>query len=133
MRDAFRREIFEEIGINTDASNAVALDIVFWRQDKPEKNWHDRAFAHVYMNKLALNFHDFHFQESEVAGIVRINARECLDLLKGDTPGVRATKITQNGETEVDITIHDFLVAPNEIAIVKYGLVLQSVIQMFDK
>ena len=37
VRDAFRREIFEEIGINTDASNAVALDIVFWRQDKPQK------------------------------------------------------------------------------------------------
>lgn len=133
VRDAFKREIREEIGVDTDVENAMPIDIVFWRQDKPEKNWHDRAFAHIYMNKLYHSFTEFHFQESEVSGLVRINARECLDLLMGKKNVVRATKITQNDETGVDITIQDFLTAPDEVAIVKYGFVLQSVIQICNK
>lgn len=133
VRDAFKREIREEIGVDTDVENAMPIDIVFWRQDKPEKNWHDRAFAHIYMNKLSHSFTEFHFQESEVSGLVRINARECLDLLMGKKNVIRATKITQNDETGVDITIQDFLTAPDEVAIVKYGFVLQSVIQICNK
>lgn len=129
VRDAFRREIFEEIGINTDASNAVALDIVFWRQDKPQKNWHDRAFAHIYANKLPIGFTDFHFQPDEVAGLVRINAKDCLDLLMDKYTSVRAIKITANQSTDVDITKNDFLAASNETPVVKYGFVLQSIIQ----
>lgn len=133
VRDAFKREIREEIGIDTDTSNAIALDIVFWRQDKPEKNWHDRAFAHVYANKLPLNFTNFHFQPDEVAGLVRINARDCLDLLMDKSEGVIATKITESQVLEQNITKQDFLTAPNETAIVKYGYVLQSIIQISGK
>lgn len=133
VRDAFRREIFEEIGINTDASNAVALDIVFWRQDKPQKNWHDRAFAHIYANKLPLNFTNFHFQHDEVAGLVRVNARDCLDLLMNKKSGVPATKISSDGVKNIEISSKEFLTASNENAIVKYGYVLQSIIQICDK
>ncbi len=133
VRDAFRREIFEEIGINTDASNAVALDIVFWRQDKPEREWHDRAFAHVYANKLPLNFTNFHFQHDEVAGLVRVNARDCLDLLMNKKSGVPATKISSDGVKNIEISSKEFLTASNENAIVKYGYVLQSIIQICDK
>lgn len=129
MRDAFQREIREEIGIDTDVSNAVALEVVFWRQDKPQKNWHDRAFAHVYANKLPTGFTNFHFQPDEVTGLVRINAQECLDLLMDKRASVRATKITANTSMDIDITKNDFLVASDEIPIVKYGFVLQSIIQ----
>ena len=133
VRDAFRREIQEEIGVDTDVSNAIALEIVFWRQDKDEKQWHDRAFAHVYANKLPLNFTDFHFQPDEVAGLVRINARDCFDLLTDKKTMVVATKITESGIVYQDITKQDFLTAPNENAIVKYGYILQSVIQIIGK
>ena len=129
IRDAFKREIREEIGIDTDVSNAIALDIVFWRQDKPQKNWHDRAFAHIYANKLSTDFADFHFQPDEVAGLVRINAKECLDLLMDKKTFVSATKIMNDKSINIDITKNDFLVASDETPIVKYGFVLQSIIQ----
>lgn len=130
VRDAFRREIHEEIGLDMDVSDAIPLDIVFWRQDKPQKNWHDRAFAHIYANKLPTNFTKFHFQPNEVDGLVCINATDCLNLLLDKENSVRARKITANNSTTVDITKQDFLTAPNEIAIVKYGFILQSIIQI---
>ena len=133
VRDAFHREILEEIGIDTDVSNAIALEVVFWRQDKPEREWHDRAFAHVYANKLPLNFTDFHFQTDEVAGLVRINAHDCFDLLMDKSEKVIATKITESGISNANIMKQDFLSAPNENAVVKYGHVLQSIMQICDK
>ncbi len=131
VRDAFKREIREEIGIDMDVSSAIPLEIVFWRQDKDEKQWHDRAFAHVYINKLPSCFTDFHFQPGEVSGLVRINAADCADLLMDKKTAVSATKITMDGEIPINIAKGDFLVAPNETAIVKYGHILQSIIQLF--
>jgi len=133
VRDAFRREIHEEIGLDMDVTDAIPLDIVFWRQDKPQKNWHDRAFSHIYANKIPTNVTDFHFQPEEVAGLVRINAKDCLDLLMDKKTSVRATKITANETIDTDITKDDFLVAPDEAPIVKYGFVLQSIIQTCQK
>ena len=37
-------------------------------------------------------------------------------------------KITQETSCDVDLTIDDFLVMKNEIAIIKYGKILQSII-----
>ena len=42
---------------------------------------------------------------------------------------VYATKITADKSTDIDITKNDFLAASNETPIVKYGFVLQSIIQ----
>lgn len=133
VRDAFHREIMEEIGVDTDASNATPLQIVFWRQDKDGKNWHDRAFAHVYMNKLPAGFTDFHFQPDEVAAVIRVHAKDCVDLLMGKRPEITATRITKNGASVLVITGADFLTAPDETAIIKYGHILQSIVQATDK
>ena len=133
VRDAFHREIMEEIGVDTDASNATPLQIVFWRQDKDAKNWHDRAFAHVYMNKLPAGFTDFHFQSTEVAAVVRVRAKDCMDLLMGKIPEIIVTRITPNGINSVAITKANFLVAPDETAIIKYGHILQSIVQVTNK
>ncbi len=130
VRDAFKREIHEEIGVDTDVEKAIALEVVFWRQDKPEKNWHDRAFAHIYTNKLPTDFTDFHFQPEEVEGLIRINARDCLDLLMDKKASVMATKIKANSVSPIEISKEDFLTASNENAMVKYGYVLQSIIQI---
>lgn len=129
VRDAFQREIKEEIGVDTDVTNAVPIEIVFWRQDKPAKQWHDRAFAHVYANKLPIGFTNFHLQPEEVSGVVRVNAKNCLDLLMDKKTSVHATKITADKMIETDIVKNDFLVAPDEIPIIKYGFVLQRIIQ----
>lgn len=133
VRDAFKREIREEIGVDTDVSDAVLLEIVLWRQDKPQRNWHDRAFSHIYANKLPLNFTDFDFQPEEVSGIVRINASDCLDLLMNKKTVVNATKITANESTDINITQSDFLTASDETAVVKYGFILQSVMQLVKR
>ncbi|MBQ6027431.1 MAG: NUDIX domain-containing protein [Alphaproteobacteria bacterium] len=133
VRDAFHREIMEEIGVDTDASNATPLQIVFWRQDKDAKNWHDRAFAHVYMNKLPAGFTDFHFQSTEVAAVVRVRAKDCMDLLMGKIPEIIVTRITPKGINSVAITKANFLVAPDETPIVKYGHILQSIMQITGK
>ena len=132
VRDAFKREIKEEIGIDTDVSDAVALEIVFWRQDKIKNDqpWHDRAFAHIYANKLQADLTQFHFQPQEVTGLIRINAKDCLELLMDKKASVQATKITPDGSVNTNITKEDFLVASDETAIVKYGFVLQSIIQI---
>ena len=132
VRDAFRREIKEEIGCNVDANDALALEVVFWRQDKPQKQWHDRAFAHIYANKLPVDYTNFHFQTEEVAGLVRVNAKDCLDLLMDKKTTIQATKIKPDGSAPVELTKSDFLTAPDENAVVKYGFVLQSVIQICD-
>jgi isopentenyldiphosphate isomerase len=133
VRDAFRREIMEEIGVDTDASNATPLQIVFWRQDKDAKNWHDRAFAHVYMNKLPADFTDFCFQPDEVGAVVRVRAKDCMDLFMGKIPEITATRITSNGINSVSINKSDFLTAPDETPIVKYGHILQSIMQITGK
>ena len=133
VRDAFYREIMEEIGVDTNTSNAIPLQIVFWRQDKDDKNWHDRAFAHVYMNKLPTGFTDFHFLPDEVAAVVRVRAKDCMDLLMNKIPDIAATRITQNNTSSVTINVGNFLAAPDETAIVKYGHILQSVIQITSK
>ena len=135
VRDAFKREIKEEIGVDTDVSNAIALEVIFWRQDKVknEKPWHDRAFAHIYMNKLPLNFTDFHFQPEEVSGVVRVNAHDCMDLLMNKKTSVNAMKITDQGTSSVNLGIDDFLTAKDETAIIKYGSVLQYIIQNSKK
>ena len=135
VSDAFKREICEEIGIDLDVSNAIPLEIMFWRQDKIKNGnpWHDRAFAHVYMNKIPCDFTEFHFQEEEVAGIIRINVDDCFDLLMNARGVVSATKITQNGLENITISRDDFLTASDESAIVKYGFVLQSIKQILNK
>lgn len=132
VRDAFHREIAEEIGVNVDVTNAQAVEIVFWRQDKIKNGvpWHDRAFAHVYINKLPQDFDGFNFQLSEVNGVVRVNAHDCLDLLMGKTESANAVKITQNDKQDIKVTINDFLVASDETAIIKYGTVLQSIVNI---
>lgn len=43
---------------------------------------------------------------------------------------VMTTKITESGMFNEYITKQDFLTAPNETAIVKYGYVLQSIMQI---
>ncbi|MBO4480618.1 MAG: NUDIX domain-containing protein [Alphaproteobacteria bacterium] len=131
VRDAFKREIAEEIGLDVDVTNAQPIEITFWRQDKikNDKPWHDRAFSHIYINKLPKDFNNFNFQLSEVNGVVKINAKKCLDLFMNKISHTNATKITQNDQQEINVTIDDFLAASDEIHIIKYGAVLQNIIK----
>ena len=127
MRDAMKREIKEEIGIDINVDNAIPLEVDFWQQDKIKngKPWHDRAFGHVYAAKMPSGHTDFHFQPEEVSGLVRINAKDCLDLFIDKKDSVQATKITADSVANITVTKQDFLTYPNEGAIVLLHLFIK--------
>jgi len=135
VKDAFSREVFEEIGVKVSTENATQVETVVWRMDaiKNNKPFIDRAFAHIYVNEIDENYSDFNFDPNEVDGIVKINASDCLNLLLNKTKKINGIKISNSGLEKIKLSIKDFLVNAHEIAIIKYGLVLQTVIELTKK
>jgi len=131
LSQAFAREVREEIGIDVDIKNAELVQITAWKMDKKKSDGtllQDRAFANVYINKMTTTTSDFKFDENEVLGIVKIKAVDALNILRTESGVCMATKITSDGEEQVEVGFEDFLVNPHEIGIIKYGLILQSII-----
>ena len=131
VKQAFRREVMEEIGIKVDIENSLLVEITAWRMDKIKNDqpFIDRAFANVYLNKVDDDKISFVLCEDEVSGLVKVNATDCLKLLYKDIKEVPAEKITTEREN-ISLTADDFLVQQGEIAIVKYGKILQEVIKL---
>lgn len=129
LNAAFHREVLEEIGIDIDTSNATLVEINAWRMDKVKNGapFIDRAFANVYINCLEDNFTNFKFDATEVLGLVKVNAKKCLELLQGNLASIAGEKITDT-VNQVQITMDDFLIFPNEIGLIKYGKILQNII-----
>lgn len=129
VKQAFAREVKEEIGIDVTTDNASLIDIVVWRMNavKKGKPFIDRAFANVYISPVTTNFTGFKFQPEEVLGVVKVNAQDCLNLLMGKKRHIKATKITDT-TTKTKLTLKDFLINEHETGIVKYGYVLQCII-----
>ncbi len=130
VKEAFHREVLEEIGVPVDISHSELIEINVWRMEKIKNGepFIDKAFANVYMNLIDPNFQAYSFDTNEVLGVVKINAQACLDLFNQKLSSITAIKITQETSCDVDLTIDDFLVMKNEIAIIKYGKILQSII-----
>lgn len=128
LAEAFAREIKEEIGIRVDVSSAELIEINAWRMDKVKNGapFIDRAFANVYMNR-ATGKPDFKFDSDEVLGVVRVNAKECLKLLLGEADSIGGTLFAEE-IAEIRVSKKGFLVVGDEIAIIKYGKILQAVI-----
>lgn len=135
VKDAFHREVWEEIGVSVDITNAEMVEINAWRLDKIKNGvpFIDRAFANVYINLIDENFKNFNFDESEVLGVVKVNAKECLDLFLKNVNKINGIKFSNCGEQSITLTINDFLVMQGEIEILKYGKILQSVINATNK
>ena len=131
VKDAFSREVFEEIGVKVSTKNATLVEICAWRMDaiKNNKPFIDRAFAHVYVNEVEKDFTNFKLDPTEVVGVVKVNAQQCLNLLMGNVKTISGLKFTDK-QTTLKLTINDFLVNPHEIGIIKYGLVLQTIIAL---
>ena len=130
MRQAFAREVQEELGVKVNIADAHLIEIDVWRMDKIKngKDFIDRAFANVYLNKIDAN-QTFNIGLDEVSGIIKVNAKECLNLLQEKVSQVSAIKITDT-TTPTTITLADFLVTEGELAIIKYGKILQSIIKL---
>lgn len=135
IKEAFGREVEEEIGYKVDYEKADFISIVNFKMDRLENDgtiFKDRAFSNVY----ALEFNDsmklFDFDEEELLGIVKINASKTLEILKnekGSLTGEICYK--KNGEINIKkdtIKFEDFLVNDGENAFNKYKDVLENII-----
>lgn len=129
IKQAFAREVKEELGVSVSLEDASLVEINAWRMDKIKngKPFIDRAFAHVYLNKIDTDKETFNIGLDEVSGVIKVNAKECLKLLNYEIASINAIKITDKCEN-VNISINDFLVQNNELAIIKYGKIIQNVI-----
>ncbi len=140
IKEAFGREIKEELGYQINYENAELITLNKFRMDREEKDgslFRDRAFANVYACLFEENLSDLDFQEEELNGIVKINARETLDILTDESGDCQAT-VSYKEEQKLKIkkeTIYfeDFLVNPGEKALEKYGEVLNFILKKVSK
>lgn len=140
LKEAFGREIKEEIGINIDYENANLVNTVVWKMDKEKADgtmFRDRAFANVYIHEYKGNYNQFNFDNSEVDGVVKVNALQALELFKKGSGKIDAEIITEqdgkNVEVKKQVDFNEFLVNKHETAIEKYGDVLNKVIEFTNK
>ena len=94
----------------------------------------DRAFANVFAYEFDNNISKFDFDENEVAGLVKVNAKSALRLMEKAEGSINAEIIKkENGNivTESrDVDFNEFLVNKGETGIGKYGQVLNKVIEL---
>lgn len=134
VTEAFQREIKEEIGLDIDASDATHVNVVPFQMDRIKEDgsvFRDRAFANVYVDLYEGDYKDFHMDESEVSGIVIVNAKDALELFQKEEGTLLGKEISVNNEvTEREIRLTEFLVNDGETLIEKYGDVLRKVIEL---
>ncbi len=140
LKEAFGREIKEETGVDIDYDKAILVEVVRWILDKKKKDgsmFRDRAFSSVYVCEYTGNILDFDYGEDELNGLVRVNAKAALGVLKDGAGEIDATKVVKidNKITIIEnkVCFNDFLVNPGETAIGKYGNILMKVIDLTRK
>ena len=120
IKDAFRREINEKIGLDIDSSDATLVDIVPWHMDKIKNGFlfKDRAKANVYVDLFEGDLDSFKFDPNEVLGVVKVKAKDALNLFKNGKGEIEAEIITTKDNKNVKISklvsIDDFLVMEHE-------------------
>ena len=136
IKDAFRREINEEIGLDIDSSDATLVDIVPWHMDKIKNGslFKDRAKANVYVDLFEGDLDSFKFDHNEVLGVVKVKAKDALNLFKNGKGEIEAEIITTKDNKNVKISklvsIDDFLVMEHETTYDKYKDVLNKIIEI---
>ena len=133
IKQAFSREVKEELWIDVDVSNAELVWIVEWRQDKIKDDWseyHERAKANVYVNEYKWNFDDFNFDENEVSGVVLVDAKSALDLFSKWEWKIQATIISDNWKEDRKVDASEFLITKGETLLWKYWEVLKKIISL---
>ncbi|MBP3635351.1 MAG: NUDIX domain-containing protein [Bacilli bacterium] len=141
VKDAFKREIKEEIGIKIDSQDATLVGIVPWKMDKVKKDgsiFKDRAWANVYVDLFEDDIDKFNFDENEVLGLVRVNAKEALSLFKKEEGKIPALIIKQDKYNKIvtenrNVNFSEFLVNEHETAYGKYSDVLKKVIELTER
>lgn len=137
VKEAFGREIREEIGLTIDYEKAELVDVVHFKLDRENKDgtmFRDRAFANVYVYLFDGDISKFNYDPNEVIGIVKVNAKEALHLFEIEQGSILATIIHGENHKMVEevkeVELKDFLVNKGETALTKYGDVLKKVIEL---
>ena len=138
VKQAFAREIKEEIGVNVNYEKAELVNVYTFTMDKQKSDgsmFRDRAFSNVYVCEYDGNGKDFNFDKNEVTGLVKVNAQDTLDLINGTKQSISSTVYkninnTVENHDKSDISIDNFLVNKGETAIEKYGDILTKVIDL---
>ncbi len=140
VKEAFGREIKEEIGYDVDYNQAKLIDVVKFVMDREEEDgsiFRDRAFANVYACLFTGTMEEFDFDEAELAGVVKVNAKDALEVLKNESGTLPAKEcVKENGKVVVrdtTVSFEDFLVNKGETAVGKYGFILEFIGKEFDK
>lgn len=140
VKEAFGREIKEEIGISLDYEKAELVNIVPFKMDKIKNDgsvFRDRAFANVFVYQLDSDNLDFNFDPNEVNGLAKLNAKVTLELLEKENGNIKAIIIKKEGndlfQQEKNVEMKDFLVNYGETGIGKYGDVLRKIIENTSK
>lgn len=129
LKEAFGREVKEEIGIDVDYEKSELLDVVTWKMDK-EKNGKiikDRAFANVYLLNVLDKELEFNFIDHEVIGIAKVNAGDVLKLFKDEISEIKGTYYSENEKKVRVFNKADFLLMPGENLIDKYGYIMEAI------
>ena len=133
IKEAFGREVKEEIGIEVDYDNSTLVDVVEWKMDKIKQNgetFKDRAHANVYICELDYE-PTYHFDQNEVIGLVKVNVDDLLKLFNFEVDSINSEIIdTENQHVIRNIKLEEFLVNEFETAISKYGKVINKIIEI---
>lgn len=137
IKEGFGREVLEEIGIKINYEEAVLVNVYKFVLDKKKSDgtlFRDRAFSNVYVCKYDEDDTKFNFDDDEINGLVKVNAKECLQLLNKDIDNIKGVFIVKKSDVlvceERDIIFDNFLVNKGETAIGKYGDILNKVISL---
>lgn len=139
IKEAFGREIFEELGTNIDYEKAEFCSVVNFTMDKEMKDgsiFKDRAFANIYVYNFDKEY-DFNYDFDEVSEIVKVNALDTKKLFEKEEGSVNCQTIKLlDGIIEVidvEVEFNEFLVNEHETALSKYGDILNKVIELTSK
>lgn len=135
VEEGFAREIFEEIGYKLDYKQAKKLDEFKFVFDKIKKNgsvFRDRAMANIFAYQFDKDLKKLNFDANELNGLVKVKAKDALELFKKENGQIDGFEIKFDGKTNVMsrrvVDFFDFLVNQGETAIGKYGKVLEGIL-----
>lgn len=135
VKEAFRREILEEVGVDLDSSDATFVGVVPFKMDRKKEDgslFIDRAFANVYVLLYDGDYSSFHLDPEEVSALVLVDAQDALDLFSKESGSISGLVIG-DGVFREEIPFSSFLVNEGESAYEKYGDIMKKIISLTNK
>lgn len=136
IKEAFTREVKEEIGIDIEEGNIFFIDTHKYIADKIKKDgsvFKDRAFVNLYSYLYSGNDNNFMFDTNEVKGLAKMEIKDALKLFNKEKEKISAQIITPKGKNNKNIKYEDFLVVGKETPMDKYGSTLNKISEIIAK